>query len=251
MEKQMKSNKLLKLALAIIVSSTTLLTGCAEGPLWQAGKYSPWVRNQWAEEEKIADTIFMRKNRMNQMVATAKNGSVEQMDSAALALKETVLKDPILLMRLHATQLLGDLNCPNSIDALTEASHDPNSDVRIAAVQSWAKLPGEFAIPHLMDVIGSDTNVDVRLAATRALGNFQGKDAVAALAMALEDSDPALQLRATESLRRATGESIGRDVSAWKKYVRHSTSLPSNVKPDSTSQTDESIAEDDDNRFFR
>ena len=67
---------------------------------------------------------------------------------------------------------------------------------------------------------GSDTDVDVRLAATRALGNYQGLRAVEALSFALDDPNPALQIRATESLARATGESIGRDVQAWQRYVK-------------------------------
>ena len=32
--------------------------GCAEGPLWRLGQLSPWAREKWAAEEKIADTLF-------------------------------------------------------------------------------------------------------------------------------------------------------------------------------------------------
>jgi hypothetical protein len=40
--------------------------------------------------------------------------------------------------------------------------------------------------------------------------------------LALNDSDPALQLRATESLQAATGENLGSDIRAWQEYVRKS-----------------------------
>ena len=208
------------LFLAIIVIFS--LPGCAEGPLWQAGKYVPWARNQWAEEEQIANTIFTRKNQMNELVSTAINGTIEQKESAAKSLADTIQRDPILLMRLHAVKLLGQINCPAATQALISASKDHNSDVRIAAVQSWAKMPGEVAISQLQEIIGSDTDIDVRLAATRALGNYQGKLAVQALSLALDDRDPALQARATESLQRATGESLGRDVKAWRQFVNQS-----------------------------
>lgn len=190
---------------------------------------------------------------MNQIVSSASNGSIEQMESAANSLAETIRRDPILLMRLHAVKLLGELNCSASIDALVDASKDHNSDVRIAAIQSWSKLPGEVAIGHLQEIIGSDTDVDVRLAATRALGNFHGKQAIEALALALQDNDPALQLRATESLGRVTGESIGRNVNAWRQYVQDALPQKSTVETGNTSPTKtiESMAQGDDDSFFR
>ncbi len=221
--------------LFLAVTLTLLLPGCAEGPLWQAGKYVPWARNQWAEEEQVANTIFARKKQMNELVSKATHGTIEQKDAAARSLAETIQRDPILLMRLNAVKLLGQLDCPAAIDALASASKDHNSDVRIAAVQSWAKLPGEVAIRQLQEIIGSDTNIDVRLAATRALGNYQGRQAVQALSLALDDKDPALQLRATESLQRATGESIGHDVNAWKKFVQQS--LPKSANSEQVKQS--------------
>jgi HEAT repeat protein len=231
-----------------------LLQGCAEGPLWTAGKYVPWARNQWAEEEQIANTIFTRKKQMNELVSNAARGTIEQKEAAARSLSDTIQRDPVLLMRLHAVKLLGQLDCPASTDALYAASKDHNSEVRIAAVQSWSKFPGEIAIRQLQEMIGSDTDVDVRLAATRALGNYQGKQAVQALSLALADRDPALQLRATESLQRATGESLGRDVNAWKLYVQQS--LPKSATENREGQTAQRTpigpaANDDDGSFFR
>jgi HEAT repeat protein len=80
-------------------------------------------------------------------------------------------------------------------------------------------MPSGHAVPQLQEIIGSDTNVDVRLSATKALGNFSGRQAVSAISLALNDSDPALQLRAMESLASASGENLGLNVGAWKNYV--------------------------------
>ncbi len=198
-----------------------VLTGCAEGPLWRTGKYSPWASNQWAEEERIADTLFVRKRRMTESVDLAINAPLEDQQRVAKELAEILHRDPITLLRLHAVKLLGELNCPAAIQALDEASHDRTSDIRIAAIKAWGKMPADAAIPHLQEMIGSDTNTDVRLAATRALGNFSGQKAVAAISLALDDRDPALQLRAAESLEKVTGEPLGRNISEWKKYVEN------------------------------
>ncbi len=218
-----------------ILTATMLASGCAEGPLWRTGKYSPWARNQWAEEERIADTLFARKHKMTELATSVQNAPVEDQQKVAKQLTETLHSDPVLLLRLHAVKLLGTLNCPAAIQGLTDASFDHNSDLRIAAIKSWQAMPAETAIPHLQELIGSDSSVDVRLAATRALGNFSGQDAVKAISMALDDPDPALQLRAAESLQVVTGEQYGKDVLAWQEYVKNI--LPSPSVPNSPTST--------------
>jgi hypothetical protein len=234
--------------LLIVLTATTCgtLTGCAEGPFWRAGKYSPWAKQQWAEEERVADTLFVRKRRMKESVDSVINAPIEDQQRVANNLAETLHRDPVTLLRLHAVKLLGQLNCPGAVQALEAASRDQTSDIRIAAVKAWGNMPAETAIPHLQDIIGSDTNADVRMAATRALGNFSGQKAVAAISMALDDRDPALQFRAVESLQKVTGEPLGRDIGAWQQYVRNvipnqttvepSSSLPSDTPPNSNYQ---------------
>lgn len=204
----------------LLLLGVSLFSACAEGPLWRTGNLSPWVREQWSAEEQIADTLFKRKREMNEAVSSVLNGPTQQQDKVAIELSEIVRNDQVLLLRLNAVHLLGQLNCPESIDALKQASADPDPDIRIAAIQSWQNMSANIAIGQLQEIIGSDTNTDVRLAATRALGNFTGENAVRALALALTDSDPALQVRATESLQSVTGENIGADVAAWQNFVQ-------------------------------
>ena len=207
------------IVLVFLAITCVIQTGCAEGPLWKTGQLSPFARDKWLAEEQIADTLFERKRSMNSMVESAKLGSPESRDEAAGQLHQIVRRDAILLMRLHAVKLLGELNSPVAIDALRDAANDPDAEVRIAAVKSWKKFPENIAVSELQGMIQGDTNTDVRLAATRALGSFSGESAVRALSYALTDNNPALQVRATESLERVTGESIGPNVAAWQNYV--------------------------------
>ncbi len=195
------------------------LSGCAEGPFWRAGQFNPWVRSQWAEEEKIADTLFTRKRRMENVVAQATNASIDVQEEAARALSDIIFRDKVLLMRLHAVKLLGRLNSPTSVETLAKASKDNDKDIRLAAVSAWKMVSPDSAVPQLQEIIGSDTDIDVRLAATEALGNFPGRSSVQALALSLNDRDPALQVRAAESLQRVTGEPLGRNIVAWQDYV--------------------------------
>lgn len=214
-----KTARLRQLIVIVFAATAIQLFGCAEGPLWKSGKYAPWARNQWAAEEEIADTLFSRKRKMSEAVAAVIGAPVEDQQRVAQTISEVVLRDPVLLLRLHGVKLLGKLQCPLANQTLQNASKDNNPDIRIAAVKSWQGMEAQTAIPQLQSIIGSDTNIDVRLAATRALSNFNGQQAISATSLALQDDDPALQLRAVESLQKITGEQIGRDVSKWKQYV--------------------------------
>ena len=243
-----RKDTLSALVLPLLAAVLVSMCGCAEGPLWRAGKYSPWARNQWAAEEQIADTLFVQKRRMSEAVSSVAAAPVEDQQKVAQNLANVMHQSPVLLLRLHAVKLLGQLNCPAATQALVDASHDHNSDLRIQAINSWQAMPADKAIPHLQDMIGSDTEVDVRLAATRALSNFSGERAVSAIAMALEDPNPALQLRAVESLQVVTGEQIGRDVGAWQQYVKNV--LPAQQPISSTSQPLDSIPQPASNEFI-
>ena len=215
------------LLLLVAVVFIQQFAGCSEGPLWRTGKYNPWVRDKWAEEEKIADTLFSRKSRMENVVRNAVNGPIDVQEEAALALSDIIFRDKVLLMRLHAVRLLGQLKgSPSAVETLTRASKDNDRDIRLAAIESWKTLGTEAAVPQLQEIIGSDTDIDVRLAATEALGSFPGRASVTALAMSLNDRNPALQVRAAESLQKVTGESLGRNIVAWQDYVKNVSPQP-------------------------
>ena len=149
--------------IAIIFALTTigLFAGCAEGPLWRMGKYAPWAQNQWAEEEKIANTLFAQKKDMTVKVDAAVGAPVEQQQEVAFELSEIASRNSVLLLRLHAVNQLGRLKSPAAVDALANAAQDSNSDVRLAAIKAFEKLPASTAIPNLQQLVGSDTDIDV------------------------------------------------------------------------------------------
>lgn len=209
----------MKLKGLLILVLGLCLAGCAEGPLWRMGQITPWAREKWAAEEAIADTTFKTKREMGEMVDRAVRGSASDRELAARELAAKATQSPVLLTRLQAIRMLGRLDCETSCQTLAALGRDPNTDVRLAVVQSWEKMPAASAVTALQELIASDTNVDVRLAATRALGQFPGEQSLRALNLALTDRDPAIQLRATESLAKVSGKSLGRNVKAWQEYV--------------------------------
>jgi hypothetical protein len=204
-----------------ILAMMLLIGGCAEGAFWRMGRFSPKVREKWAEEEKIADTLFVKKRRMEEGVSRAQNGTLDEKQRVARELGEIVYRDTVLLTRIHAVRLLGQLDCPASNEILENALKDFNSDIRIASIDAIQYKSGDVAVPLLKRVISGDTNTDVRLAATRALGKYKGNQAIEALALAINDNDPALQLRGAESLRAVTGQPYGKNIAAWQDYVKN------------------------------
>ena len=191
---------------------------------WRTGKYAPWVRQQWAEEEKIADTLFARKDRMTNSVAAVINGSIDQQQEVATQLSDVILRSPVLLLRLHALDLITSLNSPKRIETLTIASTDPSIDIRLATTKSLGRIGSQDAMFQLQEMLANDSEIDVRLAATRALGDFRDPMTVRALAIALKDRNPALQIGATESLAKVTGNrEFGPDVVAWREFVNQNS----------------------------
>jgi HEAT repeat protein len=78
----------------------------------------------------------------------------------------------------------------------------------------------------LGDVVRRDSDLDVRIAATNELGRFPEQAAIEALGVALSERDPALQYRAVQSLKSATGHDFGNSVPAWREFVAGRTPLP-------------------------
>jgi hypothetical protein len=157
---------------------------------------------------------------MSAMVATANRGTDEDRKRAAEHLGQIAANDSVLLVRQEAVQLLGQLDNDAARAALRVAAQDSRSEIRMAVVFACREGNNPEKLKILQGIIGSDADVDVRLAATRAIEKYKGPEAVRALALALDDSNPALQLRAIESLQLVTGEKLGTDVAAWQAYAR-------------------------------
>jgi HEAT repeat protein len=103
---------------------------------------------------------------------------------------------------------------------LTAGLKDTDSDVRVACCQAWGKRKGHDATHLLSEILTSDTDIDVRLAAARALGETGDPAATAALGLALENPDPAMQYRAVQSLKKVSGRDYGDSIAVWREYLK-------------------------------
>lgn len=150
--------------------------------------------------------------------APAKSAAERERIAVELGWQMRDEKDPIL--RKEIIRALARIDAPTAKRLLGAALQDTDVPVRIAAVEAIAAQGGPGAVEILAAALEKDHNIDVRLAAARGLGKLEDPSAVPALAAALESSDPALQYRAMQSLKSATGKDFGNDVAAWREYAR-------------------------------
>ncbi|MCH5372361.1 MAG: HEAT repeat domain-containing protein [Planctomycetes bacterium] len=199
----------------VLVFASVLLSGCVDGPF-----YSLWYRKQWLDDEKFGPTLFTRLEELENLRDEAGRMTEQQQAELARRLTHSVTEDASAVYRAEAARTLGSLRTNLAVEGLQKAAADQEKSVRIAACEAWGERGDHLAMEVLGRVLRSDQDLDVRMAAARELGKFEDPAAVQSLAVALDDSDPALQFRAIESLRRVTGEDFGNSIPAWRQFVR-------------------------------
>lgn len=188
--------------------------------MYHLGGLNPWAREKWDEDERYIDTLYARREKLRSLAKRAKQLPTAEQERVSHDLVRLANEDSIVLIRIEAIRTLGAFPTPAASRALHQALKDSDTDVRIAAIEAWERRGGQEAFDALRGAVGSDADIDVRLAATRALATFQGPGTEQALAIALNDKDPALQYRAMESLRKVSRRDYGNNVVAWRDYVQ-------------------------------
>lgn len=146
--------------------------------------------------------------------------SPEQKEKISADMAELVRGEPNPVLRAEAVSVVGELGILSGLPTLGAATQDADTDVRVAACRAWGRTGGNHGLAALVDIVQRDEDVDVRLAALTELAQFREQAAIEALGIALDDLDPAIQHRAVQSLKRATGLDYGDSVPRWREYVQ-------------------------------
>lgn len=206
--------KLKPLVTTLLFAATIASFGCVENPLYQM-----WYRKEWQQDEKYGATFRTKLDELAELRDGADALSPAEQTRLATQMSRVIASDPSPLYRVQLVRTLAEFETPVAAEGLKTALKDDDANVRVAACEAWSRRGGEQAVQVLAGVVGSDTDLDVRLAATRELAKFPQQSAVTALGLALNDSDPALQYRAVQSLKAVTGQELGDDVPAWREYI--------------------------------
>lgn len=216
----MQPARVSSILLAIVPGLLGVIAGCQDGPIPENRGLNPWARKQWEEDEKLGPTYYKRMDELAAIRAKAPGLAESERARLAQEIVDVYSQDPSPAMRSELIRTLAYLPTSTAQRGLAEALQDEDPDVRTAACQGLARVRGEESLRLLAKTAdNTDENLDVRIAAVRGLGNYKDDAAMQALGVALEDSDPAIQKVAIESLRHNTGRDYGHSVPAWKEFL--------------------------------
>lgn len=206
----------------LILGSCLLLpiaTGCVGGEFYGISALNPYTRRQWTEDEKMGPTFHQQVAELRALKRSA--SSLDPTGQARIAEQMTALvrDDENPLIRAGAVRVLGEIPTAAALPGIQAASVDPTSLVRIASCEAFGRRADVDAAAALSSLAANDNDVDVRLAAVAALGKCSDQHAIQALTLALDDTNPAIQHRAVQSLKSTTGQAIGENVAAWRAYL--------------------------------
>lgn len=168
-------------------------------------------------------TPAKRVERLRSMASQAGGKSASEQESIALDLAAQIKSEEDPVIREELVRTIAAYSTPTSRAVQMAALKDFEPAVRIAACEKLAVAGDEEVATALADLVQNDSDIDVRIAATKGLGQLKGPAVVPALAVALDDNDPALQHRAMQSLKATSGQDFGNDVSAWRQFARGET----------------------------
>lgn len=164
-------------------------------------------------------TPNQKVDRLRQLAVDCRSMSPDQQVATTRELITTLTNESNPILRRELVRTLGGMAVPDATEGLQLALDDENEQVRIAACEAWGRRSDAQAVDMLASVLSEEEDVDVRLAASQALARRSDQSAIMHAAATLEDRDPAIQLATMESLRAATGVSIGDNIDEWKTYL--------------------------------
>ena len=178
--------------------------------------------SSWPFQKKKHSTVItpgMRIATVREMGAQAKDldSSEQTRLSEQLAAQIQTEQDPLVRQAIQET--VAEYSTPLARNVLLAGLQDDDLDVRLTCCRKLAGRAELTVVNALRQVIENDKELDVRLAAISALGEIPSTESVSALAIAINDSDPAMQYAGVQSLKAVSGKDFGNDVKAWQQYA--------------------------------
>lgn len=194
-------------AVAVAVST---LVGCSTLPFMQ-------------KERTSIITPGMRMAAVREIGPRARNADTAEQQRICEQLAMHIQTEPDPLVRQEIQNTVAQFSPPLALKMLLAGLSDENLDVRLTCCYRLGERGDVGAIGPLRKILETDDELDARLAAIDALGQIESTETVAALAIALEDRDPAIQYAGVQALKVASGQDFGNDVRAWQQYVSGET----------------------------
>ena len=201
---------------------------CLLGIILGAGCASisnPFRNNDDTSDPLYAQTKSAKVDRIRAIGENANGADAQQREQQARQLADQIRTEDDPVLKLEMIRALQALAAPSSLEGIELALADSRPRIRLTACSALAKLNSSRAMDLLAATLANDSNLDVRVEATRGLANFKSQRALQALAIAVEDPNPAMQYTAVQAMRKVHSEDLGDNVQAWQQLAQ--TLLPS------------------------
>jgi hypothetical protein len=221
------------IAMQIVRRQWLLLILCSIAALGSGGCADMDILPTWVPfQGTISDTLpgvvtpAQRIAELHKWQAEAAKASPQQKQSISEQLVNSIRTEKDALIRTEIIRTLGAYPSAAADGILKLAMNDPDIQVRIAACDGWGKHHDDQAVELLGAAMSSDVASEVRLTAIKSLGETRNPAATKPLGDALNDTDPAMQYLAVQSLKKVSGKDFGNDVNRWQQYLRTGTPPP-------------------------
>jgi hypothetical protein len=221
--------------MALMMLSAVLIGGC-KSPL--RDQKQPWMMTEEDAGEYVVQAL-------ENPSPDARRHAINRLGASRYVHQPSVLKALSLIARTDASQsvrtaalmAMGRASDPivaeTAVDILQacvtgEARPMPDELVRTEAVNNLTELSRKGMLPADVDdrvvslgveLLQSDRSRNVRLAAAQLLGYCPRKQALFALADALDQRDFGICYEAERSLMRLTGRTFKHDAVAWRRFI--------------------------------
>jgi hypothetical protein len=171
-------------------------------------------------------TPAMRIDTVRQFAGRADGTDSEAQRELTDQLARQIQIEPDPLVRKAIIGSVAEFRTPLAGQILEAGLGDTHATVRVSCCQALAGRAESGAVASLAHALRDDKDIDVRLAAAEALGKIKSPESMAALVVALDDRDPALQYVGVQSLRSISGQDFGGDVAKWRQLATGETPAP-------------------------
>ncbi|QDU54355.1 HEAT repeat domain-containing protein [Aeoliella mucimassa] len=184
-------------------------------------------------EKTTFHTASMRVDAVRAYRSKATGGDTPDQQQIVTQLAQQIQVEPDPLVRVAIIDTLAAFRTPQAATVIELGLGDEDVDVRRHCCRALGERGDPAGVPVLARVINSEPDLNVRVAAVDALGEINSPDAYTALAVAMEDRDPALQYAGVKSMKSISGQDFGGRVESYLQYARGQT--PTNTESDEIS----------------
>jgi hypothetical protein len=174
----------------------------------------------WRDHENTSIiTPAMRVASIREIGARADDAASADQLTMCEELAQQIRTEPDPIVRRAIQESIAKFDAPLASAVLIAGLSDDDRDVRTACCRLLGSRKDPQAVQALSRIVGAEADMEVRMAAIDALGKYDSNDAVAGLAAAIKDRDPALQYAGVKAMKSASGKDLGNDVEAWRQYA--------------------------------